>query len=105
MLVSENVGLAHEGRGDASAVDATAAALRLGLFDCRGDASCVAAEAPAGDERGIGASQRLGALVATSKRTAARSTSISCDGAPLSAHWRGDVDWGGGPLLSCAELW
>ena len=62
MLVSENVGLAHEGRGDASAVDATAAALRLGLFDCRGDASCVAAEAPAGDERGIGAS----ALVATS---------------------------------------
>ena len=57
MLVSENVGLAHEGRGDASAVDATAAALRLGLFDCRGDASCVVAEAPAGDERGIRASQ------------------------------------------------
>ena len=62
MLVSENVGLAHEGRGDASAVGATAAALRLGLFDCRGDASCVAAE-PAGDDRGIAAS---GALVAIS---------------------------------------
>ena len=62
MLVSENVGLAHEGRGDASAVGATAAALRLGLFDCRGDASCVAA-APAGDDRGIGAG---GALVAIS---------------------------------------
>ena len=52
MLVSENVGLAHEGRGDASAVGATAAALRLGLLDCRGDASCVAADAPA-DDRGM----------------------------------------------------
>ena len=97
MLVSENVGLAHEGRGDASAVDATAAALRLGLFDCRGDASCVAAEAPAGDERGIGAS----ALVATSGHLQVSPPPSHSS----SAHWRGDVDWGGGPLLSFAELW
>ena len=101
MLVSENVGLAHEGRGDASAVDATAAALRLGLFDCRGDASCVAAEAPAGDERGIAFRRARG-----NKQAGASAEHVdSCDGAPLSAHWRGDVDWGGGPLLSFAELW
>ena len=52
MLVSAKVGLAHEGRGDTSAVEA-AVDFRLGLLDCRGDASFVAVEAPADDDRGI----------------------------------------------------
>ena len=81
MLVSENVGLAHEGRGDASAVGATAAALRLGLFDCRGDASCAAAEPPADDDRGIGAS---GARARGKKRTP---SGVTC-AAAVSGYWR-----------------
>ena len=53
MLVSAKVGLAHEGRGDTSTV-AAAVDFRLGLLDCRGDASAVAAvEAPPDDDRGM----------------------------------------------------
>eukprot|EP00964_Phaeocystis_antarctica_P077548 scaffold48158_cov60-Phaeocystis_antarctica.AAC.3 len=52
MLVSAKVGFAHEGRSDTSTV-AAALDFRLGLLDCRGDASSVAVEAPADDERGM----------------------------------------------------
>ena len=52
MLVSAKVGFAHEGRGHTSTV-AAAVDFRLGLLDCRGDASSVAVEAPADDDRGM----------------------------------------------------